>query len=396
MKKKLSWIYELPLLLAAVWAAGRLMFSGEAVEPSPLWLAPILFGLRYGIAAGIASGAAAAAVYGLETRLAGEAFRLRDLDFYSRPALFVVVGAALGFTADRWAHRVAGLQSSIAELQDKVRALMNRVDSQQKAMRAVEQQVVSQMSSVVTLYHGSRELGTLDRAALPAAVLQFFSTALNAERASLYVPRDGGWSVLDVRGGAEAPELKPGEGTIGRALSEKRLVTARETLASDAVIAVPVLDPSGEPAMIFAVHSMPFLSFNSAAVTLAGLLAEWGSESLAKCMEVERLKAGALLDDELGVHSAAYLQDRLSHDHRPVLLVSVTPDEAVPPSRRAALLKAVVRALREAGGLVARSHVDGADLAVLGADSAGVDGGRPVTELLARLELPAKVVVRRA
>ncbi len=390
-----SWSYEIPIFYAALFAAQRVLFPDDpgfrGFNPSPLWLGILLFSLRYGMPAGVASGAMSAALLIAGTRSAGQTFRLEDADFYLLPGLYLMVGGALGGVADRFAHRLDALARRIEELLERIRGLQNQISAQQRALRAIEQQVVSQMSSVVTLYHGSRELGTLDRASLLPAILDFFTRALQAAKTGLYVPSPEGWTLMDSKGWKENEyprELRRGEGLVGRAGAERKVVSLRDFLSAEilgddpqnprpeAIMAAPLLSPKGEVVAVFAVQAMPFLRFNSASVNLLALLSEWGSESLAKCMKVEDLQSRSLLDEELGVHSSLYFGQRLRqefdrsrHYALPFSLILVSIDEgAVPPERSASLKRAVARVLREAVrgmDIVARAPYQDASFAVL-------------------------------
>lgn len=397
--KSRSWLYEIPIFYAALFAAQRALFPDDpglrGFNPSPWWLGVLLFSLRYGMPAGVASGAVSAALLTLGIRSAGQTFRLEDADFYLQPGLYLVAGAALGAVADRFAHRLAGLQRRIEDLLGRIRGLQNQIQAQQRALRAIEQQVVSQMSSVVTLYHGSRELGTLDRASLLPAILDFFTRALQAAKTGLYIPGPEGWTLMDSKGWKENEyprEVRRGEGLVGRAGAERRVVSLRDFLAADlememkeygspsprpeAIMAAPLLSPKGEVAAVFAVQAMPFLRFNSASVNLLALLAEWGSESLAKCLKVEDLQSRSLLDEELGVHSSLYFGQRLRQEFDrsrryalPFSVAMVTIDEsAVHPERASSLRRTVARVLREAVrsiDIVARAPYEDVSFAVL-------------------------------
>ncbi|MDE2292325.1 MAG: GAF domain-containing protein, partial [Elusimicrobia bacterium] len=290
-------------------------------------------------------------------------------------------------------HRIADLRRRIADLTDRTGGLQQQIVSQQKAMRAVEQQVVGQMSSVVTLYQGSRRLGKLEESDLFDAVLDFFTPALQATKTALYVPVDGRWAAAGTRGWGQADayprSVRPGEGVVGRAALEKKPVSLRDWLVgsfetgaelpdrSDALMAAPLLDAEGEPVAVFAVQSMPFLRFNSASLNLMTLLAEWGAEAFAQCRSVAELKARSLLDEEFGVSSAAYVRSRLRQEFSrsarhalplSLLLVAPAPLDALPKDRSLHYLRALARLLRERlreSDVIARSPVPEAFFAVI-------------------------------
>lgn len=426
-KPSLSWLYEIPILFLFLWGLQRAAFPGSPgfkdIEPNPYWLGVLLFALRYGLFSGAVSGVVAAALSVMGIYQAGEGFRLEDADFYFQPGLYVIVGAALGGVADRHAHRVSALFRRLEDLAGRNRGLQNQIHLQQKAMRAIEQQVVSQMSSVVTLYHGSRELGTMDREALLPAALDFFTQALQASKTSVYVKKHGRWQLLDKRGwapGDRYPDsVEFGEGIVGRAGLERRVVSLRDLFIAesdeqpgagprtDAIMAGPLVDPEGEPVAIFAVQAMPFLRFNSASVNLMMLLIEWGSESLAKAIEVAELKARSLLDEDFGVHSARYFETRVRQEFSrsrryalPFSLALVAVDlSALAPERHSAALRALARLLRETVrdiDVVSRTPHPDAPFAVLLMTATGEQAKAVETRLsegLGRLQFPATVKI---
>lgn len=386
-----SWLYELPLVYLALYAVQQGAFPDDpgfrSTNPNAYWTGILLFALRYGSGPGLLAGLVSAALYALGARQAGEGYRLADADFYLAPGLFAAGGLALGAVADRFALRLGALDRRVKDAAERAAGLQRQLDVQQKAMRAVEQQVVSQMSSIVTLYEGSRALGALDRERLLDAVLDFYTDALQAAKTALYVPRDGKWILRGKRGWADGdayPEVvAPGEGLVGRAIAEKRVVSLKDHFAAlddspgaDALMAAPLLDSNGEMAAIFAVQAMPFLGFNSAAVSLLALLAGWGEESLAKCRMVDELKQRSLLDESLDLHSAHYCADRARQEFArsrryalpfSILLVDV-PASDLPEARLSAMLGGLGRALRELSreiDVVAKAPFGESTLAVL-------------------------------
>lgn len=372
-----SFLYEIPIFFLLLFACQRGLFPGNfafhEANPNPCWLGVLLFGLRYGLVAGFLSGLASAAFTIVGFWLGGEAFRFEDVDFYIVPGLFVVVGAAVGAAADNFLHMIRDRDSKLADLQDRNLGLVRQIQAQQKAQRAVEQQVVSQMSSMVTLYHGARELGSLDRDALFTGVMDFFTQAVGAKKASLYVPAEHRWVLRDQRGWqADDPflkELNYTQGLIGQAGSEKRVVCLRDWAPMesdeasaerwsrlDSIMAGPLLDPAGNVAAVFSVQAMPFLRFNSASVNLLTLMLDWGNEALAKCVHYEDLKARSIMDEEFGVHNESYFRSRARQEFArskrhalpfSMLLASLGNLESVPIDRQVMFLRVVSKLLRE-------------------------------------------------
>jgi GGDEF domain-containing protein len=392
-----SWFYEMPLFYAFLVVLQRMIFPDDpgyqSVNPSPFWIGILLFGMRYGMIAGLVSGIVSSCLFALGVQQAGESFRLQDTDFYLQPGLFVILGASVGGAADKYAQRIGVLNVKIADLLERVSGLQRQIQAEQKVLRAVEQQVVSQMSSIVTLFHGSRELGTLNRSELLPAMLDFFTTALKASKTSLFVPKDGRWVLFDQRGWEEKDHypktLKDGHGVVGRAGKERRVVSLRDLFIAegagrlrpgartDAIMAAPVVNPAGEPIAIFAVQSMDFIRFNSASVNLMTLLAEWGKESVEKCTHVEDLRSRSVLDEEFSIKSVRYFDDQLVQEFGrsdrfslpfSILLVSPKLPANMSPDKKDALMRVVCRVLREIArtiDVVARTPYDFAPFGIV-------------------------------
>jgi GGDEF domain-containing protein len=392
-----SWLYEAPVFYAALIAFQRMAFPENpfwhGISPSPAWVGVLLFAMRYGIGSGLSVGLAAAALCLLGVRAVGESYRFGDADFWFEPALFVLVGTAVGGTADGYMHRINDLLRALADLKGRNSGLQQHIVSQQKAMRVIEQQVVSQMSSVVTLYQGSRRLGRLEMSDVFEAFLDFFTRALQATKTGLYVPKDGAWVLHGSRGWGEKegyPErVESGKGIVGSAALEKRPSSLRDWLVgsfeagaempdrTDAIMAAPILGPEGDVVAVFAVHAMPFLRFNSASLNLLTLLAEWGAEAYGKCQGVSDLRNRSILDEEYSVHSPAYFTSRVRQEFArsrryalpfSLLLVTPAPEDGMGRDRRVHYLRSLCRLLRETvreGDVVARTGLDDVPFALI-------------------------------
>lgn len=394
-----AWSYEVPLFYLGLFLLQRLAFPERPgfydLNPSPYWLGILLFGLRYGLGAGLASGILSAALYSLGLKSAGFGYRLQDSEFLVRAGLFIVTGGGVGGTTAGLLSRSEDLKSRIADLMQRIKGLQSQILAQQQAQRAVEQQVVSQMSSIVTLYHGSRTLGALDRQELMKAILEFFSKALQAEKSSLYIPKDGAWELHSSRGWQPgdrySSRIPAGLGLVGRAGSERTVLSLRDFFAAqeeggdsasaqgeaDALMAAPLKAPDGRVLAVYSVQAMPFLQFNSASINLLSLLAEWGDEALAKCLHFEDLHSRSILDEDFGVYSANYFTNRTRQEFSrssryalPLSLMLLSPEglEKATAAKQVAYLHALSTILKDAtrdSDVVTKSPFEGAPFAVI-------------------------------
>ncbi|PCI38889.1 MAG: hypothetical protein COB53_04085 [Elusimicrobia bacterium] len=425
-KRSRSWLYEMPLFYILLISLQRALLADDpmflSVQPSPLWIGIWLFGLRYGLAAGLITGMTAAGLHCWGIQMIGDSYRFEDMDFYIRPGLFIVMGVALGIVADNAWDRITGLRTRVLELLERISGLQKHVQAEQKVLRAVEQQVVGQMSSIVTLFHGSKELSSLDRKELLPAMHTFFTQAIRATKSSLYVPHEGKWILFKEIGWGKADTYRKveevGGGLVGRAGAERRTVSVRDTLLnvgsdgvrrdlkSDALMAAPIMDPSGKAIAVFAVQAMEFMRFNSSSVNLMTLLAEWGADSVAKCDAVEDLKARSLFDEDFEVHSVRYFMDEAGQQFDrslryslpfSVMLVSAPGAEAMPENKRLSFLRMLSRIMREAVrsvDIVCRTSEEGAIFGVLMSTTTKEDGQLARERISAQIDamdLPVKV-----
>ena len=373
--KRLSYLYEIPaffLILFAVRSTLPDPAAFDRADPNPYWLGVLLFALRYGLSAGTASGAAAAAFYLGGCWLGGDHYRFEDPEFYALPGLFILAGAAVGRTVDALAKLRRDSEEKLAELSDRNHALAAELKTQQKETRAVEQQVVSQMSSLVTLYQGSRELGSLDRKVLFDGILDFFTEALQATETALYRKDEDRWVLYRQKGwprtDAHPEALGFTQGLVGKAGSEGRVVSLRDWVgtdvekawegrdSADAIMAGPLRREDGEVIGVFSVQDMPFLRFNSASLNLMTLLLDWADEAIAKSLYFEELKSRSILDEVYNVYNEHYFRSRAEQEFArsktyslpfSMLLLSIPGLSFLPLQQQVNFLRAVSRLLQQ-------------------------------------------------
>lgn len=396
MKRHRRWLYELPALCFFLYVLERAFFGEtpafQGIEPHPYWLPVLLFSLRYGLAAGASSGAAAALLYLGGVWLRGDRWRFEDADFYRLPFLFLAVGCAAGSAVDRLLGLLRERADAIAGLREKNRSLLKEVWLQKQAARAVEQQVVSQMSSLATLYAGARNLGSLDREALMDGIVDFFAQALKAERCALHLKQGERWVLRAQRGWSEdfagPKEVGALEGLIGKAGGEDRAVSLRDwggdldkawegRAEADAVLAGPLRRGPGQVIGVFSVQDMPFLRFNSASMNLLSLLLDWAQEAIEKCLYFEELKSKSILDEVYNVYNERYFAERARQEFSrsktyslpfSVLLLSVRGLDALSAERQVNYLRALSGLLLESRreiDIVTKSPIPGFPFAVL-------------------------------
>jgi diguanylate cyclase (GGDEF)-like protein len=373
---KRTWTYEIPIFYLLLWAVERAFFPGRpaflGVDPHPYWLGIVLFALRYGLGAGLGSGAAAAGLFLGAQWFQGDRFHFEDADFYILPGLFVAVGALLGGVIDRLRWRTAETQRKVDAALQRNQELSAELEIQKKTEQALEQQIVSQMSTLVTLYQGSHKLGTVERGPLLEGILDFFVTALGADKAAVHLLHEGRWRLFKSRGWSQTDayprELDFTQGLIGKAGSEKRVVSLKDWLGvdpaaawssrgnADAVMAGPLRCDTGAVIGVFSVQNLPLFRFNSANVNLLSLLLDWAESSISKSLYFEELKSKLIMDEVYNVYNEKYFQSRSHQEFSrsktyslpfSILLVAVDGLKSLPVDQKVNLLLAIGRLLQE-------------------------------------------------
>lgn len=404
---KRPWAYEIPVFYLLLFGIERAFLPGRpaflGIEPHPFWLGVLVFGLRYGLPAGVCAGLTGAGLFLAESWTLGDRFRFEDADFYLLPGLFTAVGAVLGATTDRLRRRAREHREEADSLRRRVEELVSEIGVLKGAARAVEQQVVSQMSTLVTTYEGARRLGTLERKALLEGILEFFSAALKAEKAAVHLLKKDRWVLFAQRGWREEDryprELEFSRGVIGKAGSENRVASLRDWKTAepekaweargnaDAVMAAPLRTDDGRVIGVFSVQDLPLLKFNSAGVNLLTLLADWAETAISKSLYFEELRSKLIQDEVYGVYNEKYFQSRSRQEFGrsktyalpfSILLVAVDGLRTLPPEGQVNALRVLGRLLQETSreiDIVTRFPDPGVPFAVMmmtaSAESAG-------------------------
>jgi diguanylate cyclase (GGDEF)-like protein len=374
MIRRQVWL-EVGVLCLLFYGVERLLFPGRpaffGATPHPYWIGVLLFALRYGLGAGLLSGSSLSALYLYGVWTHGDRFRFEDPEFYLLPGLFMLAGAVLGGAIDRQERMRAGAKRRVSNLEKENESLTEELEAQRRITHAVEQQVVTRMSSLVTLYQGARELGNLDRNALYRGILEFFSQALQADKIAIYFKEGGEWTLRHKKGWQDSdayPEtVRYTEGVIGKAGAEGAVVSLRDFFAadaekawlnrdkSDAIMAGPLRKDDGEVIGVLAVQNMDLLRFNSASINLLSLLLDWASESITKSLYFDELRSKLILDEVLDVYNERYFKDRGGQEFArsktyllpfSMLLISVENFRALPLERRLRALRAISELLR--------------------------------------------------
>lgn len=345
MKKNAVW-YELPIFFLLLCLINYVAVPDNpgfyGISPHPYWSAILLFGFRYGLLTGLATGLTSAALYLLLIWVWGSRYLFGDqisLIFYIQPSLFVLIGTLVGSGVERQLNQAKNLKSDIEKSQQLNRNLIETVDSLKIINAELEKRVTTNMSTLVNLYQGSKNLESTNRHVLYPAILEFFSKTINASEASLFSwdPQTSKWLRQYEFGFADKNKwpnsYERNEGLVGIASDSKKIFSLKDywnedlsklvpdtntkqpTCTHDCVIAVPLYDKDQySPSLIYVVHSIPLLQLNSATINLLTFLKQWAEHSLSRALRFEDLEDQEIIDRRLDVYSYNYFKMRLDQE----------------------------------------------------------------------------------
>lgn len=392
--KRLHYLYEIPVFYAALlllnWYLCPEYPAFFEVEVHPFWLGILLFAQRYGFSASVLAGLTSAALYIGICWFHIDAYILEDWDFYLLPGCFVIVAGFVGAGAHRLHERVILLLRERDILIANEAPLKEEIATLTQIDQGLEKKVVSQMSTLVTLYEGARQLESTDLAKLTPAIVRFFAKVLQAEAVSMHLKMGEEWRLSHAQGfKPEQPALQrveAGKGLIGLCGECGKILSVRDFLDTDvspeelgdAVLAGPLRRGQGGPVIgIFSIQRIPFFHLNGVTMNLMGFLLDWASRSIGQAYAVQELKKTAVVDPAFDVYSAAYFHKRAglefvrSRTYYLPLSVLVVRSETPRPLFRdgheavmravAALLKATLRDI----DVVAVSDREGLDFVAL-------------------------------
>lgn len=302
---------------------------------NPFWAAVLLFSLRYGFMAGLVSGSLSSASYlGLcyFARDQGQSiidrYLFEDPDFYVLPTSFVVVGSLIGWIISARDQQAADFQEERDELARAEAPLKTEISTLHDINLALEKKIVTQMSTLVTMYEGARLLENQDLNSILDSINRFFSKVLGVEASELFQITDGklvlrdSWSAVGEGGGSAADDDL--EQDMARmAMTRKRIVSLRDYMQSGTLaqykgktlIAGPICSgENGDVIAVYCVKKIRLEEINSSFINALAFLTGWASRAIAKAREVRTLRDNAIIDEAFNVFTASYFRHRCEEE----------------------------------------------------------------------------------
>lgn len=335
MKK--SYLYEIPIFYVILALINYYFFLSSPAffrtSFNPAWIGILLFAFRYGLFAAALSGISSAVYYLAFIWFFGERYYFEDTSFYFLPSLFIVVGTSLGIGIYRFQVKIVDLSQKLDTLIENNRIISEEASTYQSINKVLEKKVVTQMSTMATVYQGAQKLESTDFEDLYKATLNFFSRMMQAEQAAVYVLKNNQWILFEHKGWSKDDEwphsFDLNEGLLGLCYSKKSIATIKELITdltdlkqiqntksqTTHLIAAPLkIGNTDKIKAIYTIQKLDLIYMNSATINTLQFLVEWVARSIDKAEQYHTIRSFEIFDPDLNIFSFKYFSSRLKQE----------------------------------------------------------------------------------
>lgn len=325
---------EMAVGLGIIVAVNLLFFRNNwgffEANPHPFWIAILPIAVRYGAVPGYSVGLLSALVYLLFVIFQPRSVFAVDIlsqEALLNPVLFIVVGGALGELREAQKRGQKRLAKRVDELEEGLQDLAQRYLAAIEVNRELERRIVSQTSTMTTLYQAAKNLERLDIDTLSPSILELVTSFIEAESCALYLRQDGRY-LLKQGLPAQPDFVRPTELDVSRGMpaityGDRRTATVRDVITEATpaqimkqrlLMTTPLLGPNQEVLGILTVEKMPFLRFTPTAVKMFTLLGDWASTSFQTALRFQETQDRNIADEQTGAYSYPYMFKRLNEE----------------------------------------------------------------------------------
>ena len=331
-----KFIFEILVVIAALFSINYFFMPQDMgflkVTPHPYWL-PILFmaayyGARPGFSAALIFSAIYISLYYFFNIKAIETFW--SFKVLGTPSLFIIIGSIIGQisqtlkdTIEEWKKKYTVVVKDRDELDKKVK-------TSDHIQRALENRLVTQLTSLTEIYEFAKKLESLDVKELYKATLSNLIHHLNIEQVSFYSINHNllileATEYRDKLHFEPPKEINKSQGIFDIAITNKRTISIRElfnkldfeTLRECPFICAPLFRKSGALIGVITVDKIEFQNFTPTTVKLIALVVEWLSIAMDNAFYLEETKSKNISDETLGFYNYQYFQQRIKEEfHR--------------------------------------------------------------------------------
>lgn len=332
MSKKKYILLEILGFIALLMAINLLWFREDIgfhkFNPNPLWLVIIFISARYGANWGILSSLLVGLIY-LFTPGGGKVVLTGKV---SMVASFLIIGFLLGGLRDSLEKKLREWQDKVRSREEELKSINSRYAAMDNLRKELEKKVLTQTSTVITLYETARSLGNLELEELLPTIPRVVKEYIGAERCSLYL-LEGENFRLKASLGYPEEKLPPRrvsitEGIMGKVADSGEMITIRdlelksgkeERREAGKIMTAPLKSTSGKVIGVINVDRLPFVKFNQASVRLLSVVADWASRAIENAARYGKAEENRIDDEVAKVYNAKYMRKRLEEEFKRAL-----------------------------------------------------------------------------
>jgi hypothetical protein len=275
-----------------------------AIQPHPLWLPALGIGFRYGGQAGYFAALLSALAYALVIAIDPmTGFHFPASKDLIQPFVMLVAGFVVTEVTSARARRQAAVESALSSKTLELERAAERLEVLTVAKGELEERVLNQTQTLVTLTEVGKQLQKTTTAELHQAVLRVLADCLSVQSASIYAcngdllhlvasyPND------DIK----RPQHLPISGALEQVVRQGKVASIRDLmLSADAdgqmgqiLLAGAVYQNESAPCAIVVVERMPFQKLTPTTVRQFEMLLDWASASYRNTQLFEGMLAWA-------------------------------------------------------------------------------------------------------
>ena len=335
MKLK-KFTFEILFVIAALFSINYFLLPSDMgflkINPHPYWL-PILlmasyYGVRCGFLTALIFSSLYIALYYFYNIKAIETFW--SFKVLGQPSLFIMVGSIVGQISqtlkdaiEEWKKKYTITAKDRDELDKKVKTSLH-------VQRALENRLVTQLTSLTSIYEFAKKLESFDVQSLYQATLSNFIQHLNIEQASFY-RAEHNLLILETTKCREKLHFEPpkevnkSKGIFNIAITNKRCVSIREllnefdfpTLKESPFLCAPLFRKTGVLMGVITVDKIEFEHFTPTTIKSIALVVEWLAAAIDNALYLQETKSKNISDETFGFYNYSYFQQRIKEEfHR--------------------------------------------------------------------------------
>ncbi|WP_027722075.1 GAF domain-containing protein [Maridesulfovibrio zosterae] len=329
-RKNLSKYYEVLLGLMGLTVVNLIFFRADPgflnIAPHPYWIVILLTAVRYGFGGGLFAGSFSAVVFLVFKAVSIPELSVADvksLAMWGKPVLFFIVGVVIGEMRQLQINEYNLVCENRDAFKDAFDKIKIKFDVLSEAKQEIDTRIISQESTLGTLYEAAQGLRTLSIDSIYPAVLEILREFMDVDDCSIYL-LEGSDFKLDTairHGKGYLPDVVPlGEGLMSVAAGQKKAVSIRDIASTQdmpggVLISAPILaDNQRHVVGVLNVEKMPFLKFTSDSVRVAGLVADWCGSSVENATVFAETKGKLIADDIIDAYTYEYFKRRLKEE----------------------------------------------------------------------------------